>query len=491
MANDNDLITDEQIRRMLDDERGTLFDWLEFPGFLEFEKGKVIEYPDREWVADQLNMLRCDGQAQQLELALTMPLRAANLTIEQPKDDSGGRITESVEKALFTPSNEGGMRTPFDQVFAQMTLATSVRRTYHELVWTRHPDGHLCFDKIAWRPPASCEMVRHRKTGDPDGFRQFVDWDSTQRSRAGVDWMGFIEIPRQRSVIHINNQWRDPVFGWSDLEVTNWAWNMKKQVLQLWFGLLKRAAQPWVLAYGDSDPEAKNNAKQISRLASGGVAAVRRPTDPQQRMYDVLSSGAEGAAPLFQAMVGYLDGMMSASVMAGFMDLAGANNNPTRASTALSSDHSGLFLQSRRGAAKELEATVNSQIVLPYVHVNYGPNAPMPKFKVEKISMDQVEKAMALLGQLGSSQSPIVPPEFIDMLIERVAQYLDLDDAKIRKMIADRAKRMRAAMAQAGAPQTDPASPEGNLQDAVMGALGVVRDANGSNPPPPPQEEAA
>lgn len=489
---DNEL-TVAEIEKIIDEEKGSQFDWLDFPGFLELNKTDVLEFPDRSWVADIECMLKSDGQADGIFQALTMPLRQANLTIEKPDEDSGGKITESVHDLLFRPATEGGLSVPFETTFGQMANASAVRRTYHELVWGRTPDDRLGFSKIAHRPSASCEIVRDRKSGDHKGFKQFVDWDAGLRQRAGVDWMGFIEIPQNRAVIHINNQHRDPMFGWSDLEVTHWAWCMKKQVLQLWFTLLRRSAEPWVLAYGKSGPEAKKNARQIAGLKSGGVAAVSRPGNPEERMYDVLDTGSESAAALFQAMVSYLDGMMSASVMAGFLDLAGANNNPARASTALSSDQSGLFLQSRRGAAKELEGTVNLQIIWPFVRVNFGPNAPVPRLKVEKIAADQVEKAMAMLGQLGSAQNMNVPAGFIDMLIERVAAYLDLDDKKVRKLIAERAKLARQQQAQQGMAQTNPESPEGNLQDQVQGALSAV----GTPPPgtgpaaPPPEEPAA
>lgn len=487
-----DLISDEEIRKMLDEESGTIFDWMDAPPFFELNRNDVIEHPDRVWVQGMLDMIRQDGQASGIEQALTMPLRSANLSVRKPEKDRSGRVTEAVEELLFKPHIEGGMVTPFSDVFAQMAMATTIRRTYQELVWAEI-DGKLSYRKIAWRPPASCELIRDRRHGDPKGFKQFVDWDAHMRDTTDVDWMGFIEIPSNRAVIHINNQWRDPVFGWSDLEVTKWAWDLKQRVLQLWYTLCGRAAQPWVLAYGKSPSEATNNAKQISRLRSGGVAAVTRPNEPTDKMFDVLDPGAAQAAPLFQALVGYLDGMMSSSVIAGFLDLAGANNNPARASTALSSDHSGLFLQSRRSAAKELENTVNHQIIWPFVRVNFGPKAPVPLLVVEKISMDQVDKAMALLSQLGASQGSNVPPGFIDLLIERVSQYLDLPDDKVRKLIAEHAKQARQQAEAAGAPQTDPESPQGQLEDAVNGALSAVKAPPTGGPvaPSPPEQEAA
>jgi hypothetical protein len=490
MTNNPNELDRAEAERILDEESGTLFNWLEFPLFLELEKNRVTEYPDRAWVREVEEMLKTDGQAAGVEQALTMPLRQANLTIEKPEKDKSGRITEAVEDCLFRPATEGGMTTPFDLVVGQMTFAAATRRSFHELVWTRRKDGKLGYSKIAWRPASSCEILRKRDHGDLDGYKQYLDFD-VARGKRNVDWRGYIEIPNNRAVIHINNQHRDPVYGWSDLSVTHWAWTMKNKINQLWFSFLGRVSLPWVLAYGKDKPEARNNAKQIAGLKSGGVAGVVRPaTDDASKMYEVLD-GSGGAAGLYLEAMRYFDGMMSSSVLGGWMDLAGAASQSGAGSYALSSDQSGLFLQSRHGAARELTATINYQIIRPFVRVNFGPNAPVPMLKIEKIGSDQVAKAMELLSSLGSAQNMQVPTGFIDLLIERVAAYLDLPDDKVRKMIAEHAAQARKEAQMAGQGLPTPGTDEGNLQDAVAGALGAVQSAGSPGPQEPPEKEAA
>lgn len=462
-----------EAERMVDDERGSLFNWLEFPAFLELQRDTVQQYPDRSFITEVCEMLKSDGQASGIETALSMPLRQANLTLDKADGPGGKRITEEVEDLLFRPDTEGGLQTPIETVVGQMTFAGAVRRTYHELVWTRRDNGRLGLRKIAWRPPGSCELVRDRKSGEMRGFKQYIDWDARWKDRPGVDWRGYVDIPVQRAAVHVWGQHRDPLYGWGDLEVTYWAWNLKRQVFQLWMSFLDNNALGKVLAYGKDPAEARKNAKEISRLKSSGVAAVVRP-EAEAKMFDTLDIGSAGSAA-YTEMMRYLDGMMSQSAMAGFMDLAGANNNPTRASTALSADQSGLFLASRHGAARELMATVNMQIIRPFVLVNFGPGKPVPRLKMEKIGSDQVDKAMAMLQQLGSSPNLQVPQSFLMLLVERVAAYLDLPDAKVREMIAEQAAQARNAAALAGMAQPDPNTPEGQAQDLIQGALGAVR----------------
>jgi hypothetical protein len=480
--------------RMIDEERGTLFNWLELPQFLELKKGEVNEYPDRAWINDIIDMIKTDGQAAGVEQALTMPLRQANTTIEKPDKDRGGKITSAVEDALFRPATEGGMCTPFDLVIGQMTFACAVARTFHELVWTRRPDGLLGFSKIAYRPPGSCEIVRDRDSGELKGFKQFIDWDFQSRRRPDVDWRGFTTIEPQNAVIHINNQHRDPVYGWSDLSVCNWAFQLKRKVILLWATLLSRVAEPWVLAYGSNKPEAERNAKQIAALRSGGVAAVERPggEGDAAKMYDVMDVVGQGAA-LYLEFLRYLDGMMSSSVGAGYMDLAGAASQSGAGSYALSADQSGMFLASRHGAARELTATINYQIIRPFVRVNFGPKAPVPLLKMEKIGSEQVAKAMEMLQVLGSAANLNAPTGFIDLLIERVAAYLDLPDDRVRKMIEENAKMAREQAMQQGVPVASAGTEAGNLEDAVTGALATVTGPASGAPPngPAPTEQAA
>lgn len=482
MADDDASLMDRATAEaLIDRETGTLFDWLEFPAFLELEKGKVSEYPDRTFINDVIEMLKTDGQAAGVEQALTMSLRQANLTVEMPDGPNAKRITDFVEDVLMRPAAEGGMTTPFPLVVGQMTFASATCRTFHEMVWTRREDGKLGFRKIAWRPPGSCEIRRHADTGELDGYKQFVDWDWRGGRTPGVDWRGYAEIPANRAVIHINNQHRDPVYGWSDLSVTHWAFQLKRKVLLLWATLLARVAEPWVLAYGKNKPEATNNAKQIAQLKSGGVAAVIRSgvDGDNSKGFDVIDVAGQGAQMYHEALR-YLDGMMSQSVLGGWMDLAGAASQSGAGSYALSADQSGLFLQSRHGAATEICATINHQIVRQLVRVNFGPKAPIPLLKMEKIGQDQVAKAMELLSTLGSGTTLQVPHEFIGLLIERVASFLDLPDDRVRAMVAEFAKQARAAATAAGQPQAPEGTPEGDLQDAVNGALGAVTATTGA-----------
>lgn len=463
----------EQVERQLDEEVGSAFDWLSFPTDLFLEKDTVLDWPDRGWVRDVEQMLERDGQAQGVLSALTLPLQQANLTLMKPDGDQGQ--TERVRQELFSSATDGGMETSLNVVIAQMTQASAFRRSFHERVFTRRPDGFIGYKKIAWRPAASCEMVRDRQSGELLGFKQFADID---RKDFRPDWRGFLTIPLVRALVHIHGQHRDPLYGYSDLGVTNWAYTMKQKVLKLWLVFLDRTSLPKTVAYGRSTGEAKSNAQSLASVRAAGVVGMVRG-DPTERPFDMLDGSGQGAAQFLEC-IRYLDGCMTQSVLAGFMDLTSAAADG-KGSYALSADASGLFLASRHGVAKEIAASFNNYVIAPLVHLNYGSSAPVPQLVFEKISQEQTDRSLALLQALATAPNVQVPADFIWLLIERVAQYLDLPDDRVEKIVKKAAAQARAMAAQAGAPVPAQGSPAGNLTDAVNGALAATAPPGGPN----------
>lgn len=457
---------EQDLAKELDREVGSAFDWLSFPADLFLEKGTVTDWPDRGWVRDCETMLDRDGQAMGVFNALSLPLQEANLTLQKPEGDKGQ--TERVRQELFASNNDGGMETGIDVIIAQMCFGIAVKRTFHEKVFTRRDDGFIGYRDLAWRPPASCELVRDRKSGRLVGFKQFAD---IERRDVKPDWQGFLEIPLVRSLVHIHGQRRDPLYGASDLSVTSWAYTMKQKIWKLWLVFLDRTAIPKTVAYGIGTTEAISNAKSLASIKGAGVVGMVRPPDGA-KPFDILDDSGKGASQFLEAMR-YLDSCMSMSVLAGWMDLTSSAASG-RGSFALSADQSGLFLASRHAAAKEIAATWNNYVIAPLIKINYGPDAPIPKLVFEKISQQQTDKAMALLQQLASATTLQVPQEFLWLLIERAAQYLDLPDDRVERMIRDAGKLARQQQTAQGAPQAAEGSPAGTLQDAVNGALAVT-----------------
>lgn len=464
-------------------EQGTAFDWVAWPANVALDGMIATEYPDRAWAFAIEEMLKSDGQAEAVLTALTMPIRMANWSIEKPEGDTGQ--TEFIRGALTKHRVDGGMSTPFNQVIGQMTQARAYKRSYHEKVYTKDADGKTVYSKIAWRPPTSCHLMRHRANGDILGYKQWQDPENAPDF--DLDKEGYVEIKPPYSVVHIHGTHRDPLYGKSDLDVVQWAYELKKQVLKWWARYCDRLGLPKVVAYGKDPTSAAKNAQAVSKLGSAGVIGMTR-TNPDDKPFDVLDTSGAGAAwSAFKALVDYLDGMMSRSVMASWLDLASAASNGA-GSYALSADQSGIFMQTIFATAQEIADTITCEIIAPLVRRNYGPQAAIPKFVFEKIDTEQTDKILALVETVLAAQNgPQLPQGIFHLLLKKVAQFVNLDDAAVEKILEDEPEQPTYPDQQAAAgvigPDGQPVDTSGmQAQPTDVGSPGPV-DSGASGGP--------
>lgn len=466
-------------------ERGTPIDWQDTNGWGQlFEDETMLIHPsERPWVESVERMLDRGGQPAAVEKALSLPIVNANLTIEKPPKDKGQ--TDFVRDVLFSAGQAKGMKPDLVGVVAQVAWAIAVKKTFHELVFEKRPDGKIGYASVAWRPPSACEVIRHRRSGRLQGFRQYVDLQTASELAVGGDIVrlgdeahndyGFVTIPAARAMVHIHGQRRDPINGTSDLAVTHWAWTMQQKILLLWATFLDGQANAKVVTYGETQTEADKNARAIASLRGSGVLGMIRDfaSNPDQKLFEMLDTSGSGAGQFIE-MITYLEQQMSKSVLAGFLDLT---SNATRGvgSYALSADQSGLFLTSRQSAAKEVSATITDQLIAPLVRINFGSDAAIPRLVFEKMSADQNTQAMQMLQQLGSAQNMSVPPGFLDLLIERVGQYLDLPDEKVEKMLTEHAEQRAKQAELLGRTPEESNSPNGQLTDKVNAAGDMMK----------------
>lgn len=209
-------------RQLLGAEAGTQYDLLSDRMFSTYGDGSVLDYSS--WTArDMEAMLRKDGQAAAVEAVLTLPIRQASTAIEPSKHDSGE--ADFCNSVLMAPHTAGGMKTPMQEVIGQVTSAQTFRKAYFEKVWDqRDDDGKIVYDKLAFRPAATCELKRDPQTGAEMGFRQQVWlWGAQLTSQKRGKTPGWVDIPKVRSFVHINGKHRQPLTGTSELDVTFWA----------------------------------------------------------------------------------------------------------------------------------------------------------------------------------------------------------------------------------------------------------------------------
>lgn len=403
---------DEEIKKLaFEMERGSSFRLMDTL-FGEYDSGSVFEYDFSS--LDTRKALEKDGKLSCIEQALTLPILSAGWRLVPA--EGGEKVAEELETFLRMGALEGGMQTPFNMVIAQATSARAYRKAFFEKVY-REEDGKVFYDKIAYRPPETCRIARDPRTGAYKGFRQ----TPVRQGTPSLTQTNDIDVTPPYAWVHINGMRRNPLSGVSDLQVPLWAHETKMKILYLWTTFLATQAEPRLMTSG-GDPE--DAARRLAALRGGGVVGL--PNGVEARVLE--SNGT--AAQSFQDMINYLDTQMSASVLAGFTDLASGATGT--GSYALSQDQSDFFVQSLEAYSTELAESITHNVIGDLVVFNHGRKAKFPRFEFEPLADGDIDRCITLLQALAPGQS-VLPFEFLEELTMKTATYLEMDESKIRE----------------------------------------------------------
>src|SRR5262249_23479262 len=228
---------------------------------------KKTEGPVYDWreptVNQLLEMLERDGKSRSLEQVIAQPLIGAGWHVEPGEGNKDHDTAQWVETLLRKDTADGGMQTSIEDVIAQMTSALSNRRSYHEKVFKQDSDNQVVYDKIAWRPPDTCTLLRNPKNGDLEGFAQWV-W--------GKQDQVIIRVPYAHVYVHGMKQ--NPVKGISELQVCYHNYRIKEKLKFLWYTYLEVMSLPRTIVLANSDESAKKAAQAIAALKNAGVAGL-------------------------------------------------------------------------------------------------------------------------------------------------------------------------------------------------------------------------
>lgn len=460
-------------RDLMRGELGTEFDRTQMFG--SYMNGDIFDYGTIT-ARDYATMLTRDGQAQALESVLTLPIRQASRAIEPGKHDAGE--AELCHSVLMAPATSGGMKTPMQDVIGQVTSAQIFKLAFFEKCWhVREEDGAVAYDKLAYRPPATCELKRDARTGAMDGFRQSVWQFGVQlQPKQSQQFPGYVEIPRVKSFVHVNGKHRQPLTGTSELELCHWVHQTKLKLLFLWYQFLEQQSLPKVIVYGQDQREANAKADDIASLRSSGVVGFAR--DPQgAKSFELLEASGKGADQ-FASALSFLETWQTASVLAGFTGLSSLAAMG-RGSLALSQDQSAFFLKSRQAISLEIAESITHEVIAPLVTLNFGPGASYPRFEFGALTDEAGGLLVGLFQAMAVAPALTVPTGILDIITERVATYLNLDVSAVTEIVQQAAKD-REAQAVATAPPGMPAQSAGqlgNLAGGVSAAAAIAKKA--------------
>jgi hypothetical protein len=441
-----------------DAEAGTeLSAFSRYGGFgFDPDTGDLIDYTP-EWQARDIDtMLDVDGIARAGEQALTLPLRGAPLTVTGGKGDRGE--AEAVNEMI------DGLADPVEDTIGHAAQALIYRMTFLEKIWTVR-DGRLTFDRLAWRPPDSCLPTRDPETGALTGFKQQMTWWGVRKTTTGSKPL-WAHIPSGKALIFVHGKARNPIRGVSELAAAYRCYQDKQKIRFLWSVFLKGASVQRLIATTQDGAETKV-AQSLAKLAAGGVAAVSEADVKSVQPLDATDSGA-----FFKEALAYLDNEMLTSILAGFLGLTGAAMGG-RGSLALSRDQSEFYDQAQDASAREVGADFRTQVARPFVVVNFGTSGVVPKVTLGPVSRATAQEQMDFLKGLAAATADqpgagsIIPREFIDELVLKIAGYLDLDTDKVAGAITDAAERAAAVLPADGVTTPAAAAVSGAVAEAT------------------------
>jgi len=131
---------------------------------------------------------------------------------------------------------------------------------------------------------------------------------------------------------------------------------------------------------------------------------------------------------------------MSASVLAGFTDLAGISAHSrtgSGGSYALSADQSEFFLAARQAVADEIAEAVSRDLIAKLCVLQFGADAKPPTLEIGPLSKRDKDRAMGMLTGLLTADHFNAPPGLIDLLIKSTAGYLGLPVDQVAKLVDD------------------------------------------------------
>jgi hypothetical protein len=488
-------------RALLGPEIGTSFDIGQrlFAYYLRRRRCVRLWLTTCEYTArDYKVMLSRNGMAAALEQVLTLPIRGAPYTIEPAKGDKGE--AEFVESVMMTPDESGGMSTPISTLVGQITAGQVFKRSFFEKVWkVRESDGRIIYDKVAYRPPATCQARYNDRTGEANGFRQQVWLFGGNLMLARKQKVpGYVDIPKIRSYIYTHGKHREPLTGISELETSLWCYNTMAKLMYLWYAYLEGYAMQRLVVYGNDQPEATQRADDIAQLKGSGVVGLIHPIDGQ-KTFEALPT-AQDAGAQFAAAMTFLEGWMASSVLAGFLQLTNAAARGSRAgggaasgSYGMSEDQSSYYLASREAVATEISDSISHDLIRPLVMLNFGADAAFPQWKFGPLQEAMTAVLFTMFGQMAAAPKLNVPLAFIDLLTERMAVILDLDSDQVHDALVNTASQRAEALAGNPPPGMPPeaAAGLGQLQGIAQAGTAIAQQAGAQGAPSPPRRPAS
>jgi hypothetical protein len=399
-------------------------------------------------------MRRSDATIRSTLQVCKLPILSSTWGIEEASDDKFDvEVAEFVEQELFKRNID--FHSFLKEGLTMFDFGFSVAEKTYELT-EYHGQTRIGLAKIGFRKQRSI-MHWETKEGTPGVTQQLLSET--------------ISIPIEKLIIFTNDKEGDNYEGISLLRYAYKHWDIKDKLdiinaialekLAVGVPVLKKPADA-----DQADLIAARDAMRNFRANEEGYQEI--PVGWELEMLDMKANSTKDVIPSIQ----YHDRQIQISVLAQFLSLGGSEASGSR---AVSADHSKLFLLSEEATAKNIQSTLQEQLIRQICDLNFTKEQlknGYPKLTFSKIG-DEDTTALADSVQKLMSAGAITYDPYVEDYIRKLLRLPDLPEEvkeafemelkqqeKARKEVAKNGDKNTTIEKDPKNPKQDPKNPE-------------------------------
>jgi hypothetical protein len=391
-------------------------------------------------------MRRSDATVRSTLQVCKLPILSSTWGIEEASDDKFDlEVAEFVEQELFNRNID--WHSFMKEGLSMFDFGFSVAEKTYELTQF-HGQTRIGLAKIGFRKQRSI-MNWETKEGNP-GITQQLQADT-------------VSIPMEKLIVFTNDKEGDNYEGISLLRYAYKHWDIKDKLdiinaialekLAVGVPVLKKPADA-----DQADLVAAREAMRNFRANEEGYQEI--PIGWELEMLDMKANSTKDVIPSIQ----YHDRQIQISVLAQFLSLGGSEASGSR---AVSADHSKLFLLSEEATAKNIQSTLQQQLVKQICDLNFTKEQlknGYPKLTFSKIG-DEDTTALADSIQKMMSAGALTYDPYLEDHLRKLLRVPDLPQETIEAFEASlkEQEKLRKEAAKNNdtkkTPQEDPKDP--------------------------------
>lgn len=279
-----------------------------------------------------------------------------------PDQDRAWQIAEFLKAAFDDLDN---FHADLDEMLDAIFLGYQVSEIMWEQKTIRYGEGQA---RLAW----VVGDLRGRRQGR-FGFAE--DGSLMYQESAGK----FIPVAPVKFVKHTHGRVNEGQYGTAECTEVFWAWFMKHYFGKWWAIFGEKFGMPTAVAKHPAnwDDDKKRKLKNVLKAFQTEYGIVI----PENASIEFLEAQRYGTVNVYQSFMDWADRCMSEAITG--QSLATGQGEGGSGSYAQSQTHAEVKQEYIAADAKELMATVQSQLIRPMVELNFGEDVPLPQFVID------------------------------------------------------------------------------------------------------------